>query len=158
MSSLLAWSAPAKADMYELISERLWYKFEERNEEWEAWTAANPNSSYVDNYSSRAVTVLVSTSFISAWSAAPAKFVKKYSGGCLRDYSSGAGGWCLLETNDTDLFSDSQTVYDVYGSFSDFSNVIGEDDDRGMLFYRLSSSDFDGLETAWTDVPIQDYN
>ena len=63
--------------MYELIQERLWYKFEEREAEWEAWTAANPNSSFVDSHSSRAVTVMVSTSFISAWSAAPAAFVKK---------------------------------------------------------------------------------
>ena len=63
-----------------------------------------------------------------------------------------------METNDTDLTSTSQTIFDVYGSFTDLSNVIGEDGNRGMLFYRLSSSDFDGLETAWTDVPLQDTN
>ena len=27
-----------------------------------------------------------------------------------------------------------------------------------MLFYRLSADEFDGLETAWTDVPLQDTN
>ena len=105
--SSLAWTAPTKANMFEFIQERLWYKFEERTSEWEAWTTANPDDAFAESHSSRAVTVMVSTSFISAWSAVPTAFVKKYSGGCLRDYSSGAGGWCLLETNDTLLSSTS---------------------------------------------------
>ena len=112
----LAFTAPTKANMFEFIQERLWYSFEERTAEWDAWATANPSDPFATSHGGRAVTVMMSTSFIAAWSVVPAAFVKKWSGACLRDYSSGAGGWCILETNDTVMTGTSTTVVDIYGN------------------------------------------
>jgi len=40
-------------------------------------------------------------SFITGWPADPA-FVTEGSGACLRDVSAGTGGFCILETNDSE--------------------------------------------------------
>ena len=160
----LAFTAPTKANMFEFIQERLWYSFEERTAEWDAWTAANPSDPYATSHGGRAVTVMMSTSFIAAWSVVPAAFVKKWSGACLRDYSSGAGGWCILETNDTDMTGTSDTVQLIYDVVSngDTSTVEGESTNRGIEFYRLSDAEFlngtgtGDLENAWTDLPVVD--
>ena len=150
--------------MFELVQERMWYSFEERTAEWDAWTAANPSDAFASSHGGRAVTVLVSTSFISAWSVVPAAFVKKWSGGCLRDYSSGAGGWCLLETNDTDMTGTNDTAEKIYSISTNGNSetVVGEGTNRGMLFFRLSDTEFvngtgtGDLENAWTDMSIVD--
>lgn len=52
------------------------------------------------------------TSFINGWTDLPAEFVRKWSGGCLEDYSSSMGGFCLLEDSDTNM-SSVTTIYDV---------------------------------------------
>ena len=35
----LAWTAPAYADMYNMIAYKLYYKMEDRTTEWDAWYA-----------------------------------------------------------------------------------------------------------------------
>ena len=102
-------------------------------------------------------------------------FVRKYSGICLEDYSSGKGGFCLLETNDTDMsgsysnapfYSTSNTValsiYDV--DTADPTNPVvktnerplGEDTNRAIETYRLTQAEFTTLTTAWTDTAATD--
>ena len=158
----LAFTAPTKANMFEFIQERLWYKFEDRSEEWDAWVAANDGNAFTETMSSRAVTILINTGFIEAWSAVTATvgFVKKWTGACLRDYSSGVGGFCIFETNDTDMTGTSDTVELIYSVIAngDTTTVVGESTNRSTEFYRLSASDFDAMEDAWSTMTIVDTN
>jgi len=147
----LAFTAPDKADMFEFLEEKVWYKFEDQTDVFDAWATANSSSANVDKYDGRALTFMFSTAFISGWDAIPLGFVKKWSGGCLKDYSSGMGGFCLLETNDTNVEGTSGTATNVW-DVSDNTIVLNEDDNRSVLTFRLSASDFDALETAWTDM------
>ena len=55
------------------------------------------------------------------------------------------GGFCLLETSDTDM-SSVATIYDVSG------NVVDEDNNRAVLTYRVSKDEFTSLTTRWTDA------
>jgi len=94
------------------------------------------------------------TSFISAWSAAPTEFVRKWSGACLKDYSSSMGGFCLLEDNDTNVEGTTNTPINVYTTTgSGYETVLNDDDDsnRAVLTFRLSNGDFNALETSWAD-------
>jgi len=81
----------------------------------------------------------------------PLGFVKKWSGGCLKDHSSGMGGFCLLETNDTNTQGTTGTLTNVW-DVSDTKIVLNESTNRSVLTFRLSASDFTSLETAWTNV------
>merc|ERR1712110_1393693 len=111
----LAWTAPAKTDMYEFMYEKVWYKFEDKTTLWDAWGAANTSeTARIAKYSGRALTVKVSNAFIAGWPTDPA-YVTKWSGGCLRDESSGVGGFCLLENADLDLTVTSTTATTIYG-------------------------------------------
>ena len=147
----LAFTVPDKANLFEFLEEKVWYKFEDQTSVYEAWAEANSSNANVDKYDGRALTFMFSTTFISAWSAMPAEFVTKWSGGCLKDYSSGMGGFCLLEDNDTDLETTTNTPVNVYG-VSGEGAVQNASVNRGVLTFRLSATDFDSLETAWTDV------
>ena len=53
----------------------------------------------------RAMTVHIPMSFVADWPQSTTAFVTKWSGACLRDVTSTQGGFCILETNDTDLDS-----------------------------------------------------
>ena len=152
----LAFTAPVKADMFEFLQEKVWYKFEDQDTLWDAWASANSSDAAASKYSGRAMTFMFSTAFISAWSAAPIAFVKKWSGGCLRDHSSGMGGFCLLETNDTNVEGNTQSPLDIYGSISDFSTVVGDTTNRAVLTYRLTDAEMTALDTQWTNGAIYD--
>ena len=151
----LAWTAATKADMFEFLEEKVWYKFEDQTTVYDAWADANSGNANAAKYSGRALTFMFSTTFISAWSSMPTEFVRKWSGGCLKDYSSGMGGFCLLEDNDTNTEGTTTTPVNVWTTTgSGYETVLNDDDDnnRAVLTYRLSAADFDSLETAWTDV------
>ena len=122
---------------------------------YDAWAEANDSNANAELFSGRALNFMFSTTFISSWDAMPTEFVRKWSGACLKDYSSGMGGFCLLEDNDTDLESTTNTPVNVFTTTgSGYESVVNDDDDsnRAVLTYRLSAANFDGLETAWTDV------
>ena len=89
--------------------------------------------------------MLVSNAFVSGWPASPA-YVTKYSGGCLRDESSGMGGFCLLETSSTDFSNNALSIYTLSGS----DQVLAANASRSMEIYRLSASDFTTFEGAWS--------
>ena len=105
----LAFDMPTQADMYEHMGNKIWFRFDDHSDEWDAWVAANPNDSHIDSFSGRTISILISNAWIPGWpmysedTPDEYEFVTKWSGACLRDFSSGAGGFCLLETNDTEL-------------------------------------------------------
>lgn len=126
---------------------------------YDAWAEANSSNANVDLYSGRALNFMFSTTFISAWADAPTEFVRKWSGACLKDYSSGMGGFCLLEDNDTDLETTTNTPTNVYTTtLSGYETVLNDDDDsnRAVLTYRLTVDNFDGLEGAWSSEALWD--
>jgi len=95
----LAFTAPTTDKMFAFIQERLYYKFEERTDEWSAYVdSVGADSAEATKYSAHAVTFAVNTAFIDAWSAVSATldWVHKWTGGCLRDYSSSMGGFCVF--------------------------------------------------------------
>ena len=126
---------------------------------YDAWAEANPSNGNVDKYDGRALNFMFSTTYISAYSDAPTEFVRKWSGACFKDYSSGMGGFCLLEDNDTDLETTTNTPLNVFTTTgSGYETVLNDDDDdnRVVLTYRLTADNFDSLETAWSDVALWD--
>ena len=147
----LTWTAATKAQMYQFMDDKVWYKFEDQTSVWDAWATANSSSANASKYSGRAMTFMMSTAFVEGWIADP-QFVKKWSGGCLKDHSSAMGGICLLETNDTNTEGTSNTAANIYGISGATTDVQGDDTNRGVLTYRLSEANFDALETAWTDM------
>lgn len=117
----LAYTAPVEAEMYEMIYEKFSYKFDDNSTTFDAWATANTATDDLAAqaiFGGRTLTVLVDQNWITGWPAAsndpttpiPA-FVTKYSGACLADHSSGMGGFCLLETNDTDMTGDAAAIY-----------------------------------------------
>jgi len=81
---------------------------------YDAWAEANSSNANAEKFSGRALNFMFSNDFISAWTSGPLEYVRKWSGGCLKDYSSGMGGFCLLEFNDTDLETTTNTPVNVF--------------------------------------------
>ena len=147
----LAWTAPTSGNMFQFISERVWYEFSDQTSTWDAWAAANSADANAAKYDGRALTLMFNTGFLSVWPADPA-FVKKWTGACLKDYSSGKGGICLLETNDTDTETTTNSPVNIYGMSGNTDVVQGDTTNRGVLTFRISATQFDAFETAWTDM------
>ena len=107
----LAWTATAKADQTVFMVDKLWFKFSDKDTEWNAWaTWANSSGNATQKaaaakFSGRAMDFIVSNAWIKGWPAPDGakwfEFAKRWAGGCLKDYSSGTGGFCLLEDNGT---------------------------------------------------------
>ena len=96
------------ANLYEFRAAKVWYKFEDHTSEFDAWATANPSEPQATQFSGRAAQIRVSNKFLTNWpspadGAGNKEYCPKWSGGCLRDYSSGMGGFCLLEDSDIDL-------------------------------------------------------
>ena len=89
--------------------------------------------------------MLVSNAFVTGWPASPA-YVTKYSGGCLKDESSGMGGFCLLETSTTDFSNNALSIYTLSGS----DQILAANASRSMEIYRLAAADFTTFENAWS--------
>merc|ERR1719507_392779 len=155
----LAWTAAAKADMFEFMYKKVWYKFEDKSTIFDAYVtfaAATGDSSGVAHgvkFSGRTLTVLVRNSFITGWPTDPA-YVTKWSGGCLRDESSGVGGFCLLETSSTDLTT-APSAPAIYG-ISGVTSALDSNTSRSMQIYRLSAANFATFEGAWASQAVVD--
>ena len=149
----LAWTAASKSSMFEFMYEKVWYYFEDQTTLFDAWATYASSSgdatkaAQAIKFGGRTLTVLVSNAFVSGWPASP-EYVTKWSGGCLRDESSGMGGFCLLETSSTDLTTAPSATAIFTGSVS--SQTLISNTSRSMEIYRMSASDFSTFETAWT--------
>ena len=77
----------------------------------------------------------------------------------MRDVTSGKGGFCILETNDTDL--DSQYGYAYIDTSGDApvadTSTVYNVGTRSTLFYGLTEAEFGKLATAWEDMPAPDW-
>lgn len=115
MASSLAWTAVAKTDMTSFMTDKMYMKF--GNEDtvfnaWATWAAASGNAAQKAaglKFSGKTIDFIVSNGWLANWPAPdPSKsfyeFATKWSGGCLEDYSSSMGGFCLLEDNDTAFY------------------------------------------------------
>ena len=161
----LAFDMPSKADMYYFVRDKIWFRFEDHTAEWDSWVAANPEDDHVSKFSGRTLTVLVSNTFIEEWprdydDSNVYEYVTKWSGACLQDTSSGAGGFCLLESNDTVLDGNapSFTIYfDIDPSDGTTENRVQNNINRKMQIYRLSDDQFtNDFIPAWENEPIND--
>lgn len=76
-------------------------------------------------FSGRTMDVVVSMRFNDLWRSLSGgyEFVKKWSGGCFKDVSSGVGGYCLLEENDTNMDGFQDSFLRIYGTDNDVDNV-----------------------------------
>lgn len=156
----LAFTMPEKANMYAWMHEKLWFEYSDHTAEWDAWVLANPSvdQAKIDKFSGATLTVMVSNAFIKGFPMDPTQtdqyqYVTKWSGGCLRDESSGMGGFCLLEHNDTDLstLTPAESIYYDTGASAD-SQYVQNNVNRSMQIYRLTGDEFDTtFETAWED-------
>ena len=97
-------------ELYEFMKAKIWYSFEDQTAVFDSWAAASPHETQSTVFSGRAAQIRISNQFITGWpsqangaSATFYDYVAKWSGGCLRDYSSGMGGFCLLEDSDVNL-------------------------------------------------------
>ena len=97
---------------------------------------------------------MISNDFVTGWPSTPA-YVTKWSGGCLRDESSGVGGFCLLENADLDLTVTSTTATTIYG-VSGSTTTVQNMTNRAMQIYRMSAADFTTFEGAWSSQAALD--
>jgi hypothetical protein len=115
----LAYTAVAKASQWQMMTDKLWYKFGDQTtkfDAWAVWAAASGSTAQKAaglKFSGRTIDFTVSNKFITGWPAPvyPTYFqyTSKWSGGCFKDYSSGMGGFCVIEDNDT-AFWDCGTI------------------------------------------------
>ena len=113
----LAWTTKvAKTDLYTFMEDKIWYKFSDQSVLFNAWsTWANASGSTYQKTAAttyaggRAMDFRISNKFLTGWpapnfSSGYFEYVTKWSGGCIRDYSSGMGGFCLYEDMDTAFY------------------------------------------------------
>jgi hypothetical protein len=101
--------------MTTFMRDKIYYKFGNEDTKfnaWATWAAASGSAEDKANaikFSGRTIDFIISNKWLDSWPAPdPANnlyaFVTKWSGGCLRDYSSGMGGFCVFEDNDTAFY------------------------------------------------------
>ena len=163
----LAYTASTYDEMYQFIEYKLYYKINDESTTYETWQAdAEANGSAAEQtaaplYSGRAITIGIDMDFLPGWPSEPA-FVPTWSGGCLQDYSSGAGGFCIFETTSgASMQSQMETgdgtaaaIYGISGSTAAIENW--SDSERETTTFRLSSTQFASFATAWEDTAITD--
>ena len=156
----LAFTVKTQAEMFEFLEEKVWYHFEDQDTLWDAWAAANSSDANATKCSGRTLSINFSNKFISVWPLDPA-YVQKWSGMCLKDYSSGMGGFCLLETNDTVMTATTtaQDAINIYGTSGNTNAVENQTTNRSVITYRLSADEFSAstgsLEMAWSEITAQ---
>ena len=157
----LEFTVPAVAEMFEILSDLVYLKFQDEDTLWDAWSDAALAASDVEDtaaaakFSGRALTFAFSMKFIPGWITDPA-YVKKWSGACLKDHSSGMGGFCMMESNDSAIEATTSTTSSLYGVSGEFTTVLNQENTKEVLTYRLSATDFDGFEDAWNTVTYQE--
>lgn len=116
----LAYTATIKTKQYEFMMEKLWFSFSQQDTLFDAWKVwANTSGSTAQQaiakkFTGRTMDFIVAIKAISGFPGASdyvatatvpqIGFVTKWGGACLKDWSSGMGGWCMWETNDTPFY------------------------------------------------------
>ena len=60
-----------------------------------------------------------------------------------------------METNDTNVEGTSNSSTNIYGDSGSTDLVQGQDDNRAVLTYRMTASEFEGFTNAWNN---EDYH
>ncbi len=101
--------------MTSFMSDKVYYKFGNRDTEYDAWaTSVAASGTAVQKaaalkFSGKTIDFIMSNGWLASWPAPDVsksfyEYVTKWSGGCLEDYSSGMGGFCVLEDNNTAFY------------------------------------------------------
>jgi hypothetical protein len=90
--------------MTALLDGKLWYSVVDARDKLEDWTTTW-NKTEGEDYSGYALNIVFNNGFIEGWPHPDTdtdayEFVSAWSGICMRDVSSGAGGFCFLEDSD----------------------------------------------------------
>lgn len=108
----LSWTAPALADLTLFMTDKIWFKVSDQTATYDAWVAwadvsgSTEEKAIKDKFSGQVMDFTISNRWFDGWpdyTTEPTAFqyTTKWSGGCIRDYSSGMGGFCVIEDNDT---------------------------------------------------------
>lgn len=102
--------------MTALLDGKLWYSVVDASDLLEAYSPTD--ASVTNPYSGYALNIVINNGFITNWphpdtDASAYEFVSKWSGACMRDVSSGAGGFCLLEDSDV-LTDNTMPGFNIY--------------------------------------------
>lgn len=123
----LAWTFPAKTPEWKpFMTDKIWFKVVDQTAKYDAWTTwaaasgSTEQKAIANTYSGQALEFIVSNGWIKGWPDYQTdpnafQFTTKWSGGCLRDYSSGMGGFCVIEDNGT-YFWDCGTIDSAYAA------------------------------------------
>jgi hypothetical protein len=133
----LAWTTSvAKSDLKVFMEDKIWYKFSDQSTLFTAWsTWANASGSTyekaaVTKYAGgRAMDFRISNKFLTGWPAPDIsktyfQYVTKWSGGCIRDYSSAMGGFCLYEDMDTAFYDCATSSVDTGEAAKTGANAV----------------------------------
>lgn len=155
----LTFDVPALSKHYTALEYKVYYLFGNEDTKYEAWydgisSPTNDETTAYEKYSGKTVSIVVKQNFIPSFQTTfDYDFQAKMSGACLEDYSSGVGGFCLLEDNSNAMTAGSTAVTDFY-------NVANGDgrytltvtqNTRAIKIYRSAKSVFDTFDTLWAD-------
>jgi hypothetical protein len=156
----LSWTVPAKADLFEFMAYKISFLFGNEDSTWDAWvtsinagTPSAAETAAIAKFSGKTISVYINEGFLDGFDMSSYEYVTKWSGGCLEDYSSQVGGFCLLETNDTDMTGTSDTLALIYPSAP---TVSGGSSNRDMQIYRINKTEMDAFAGLWVSETIVD--
>lgn len=123
----LAWTITPLADQFTFLRDKIYFKFGENDtvyDAWKVWAAANGSTeekAAAIKFSGKTIDFTISNGWIDAWPTPDVakkqyEYVTKWAGGCIRDYSSKMGGFCLLEDNETAFWDCGEYVDCLYAA------------------------------------------
>ena len=151
----LAFDVPALSKLNTAIEYKMYYLFGNEDTLYEAWydaiasPSADETAAY-EKFSGKTLSIGIKMNFIPSFqSTFKYDFQAKMSGGCLEDYSSGVGGFCLLEDSDQAMTAASADL-SFYGALTNDRYPLTVDQStRNMKIYRVAKSVFDTFDGLW---------
>jgi hypothetical protein len=134
--------------LYQVLYEKSWYEFTDDVPEVTTWKTAKAagtaaEQAVVSKISDRSMSIEFSNAWLPNWATVTSMaYVQKYSGVCFQDMSSGKGGFCLLENNDTDMTGGPVEIFQDMNPPSSTTTLIvaGQTTNQKVDTYRLSEA------------------
>ena len=159
-AATLAFGSQEPGTMTALLDGKLRYAVVDASDVLEAWDPALTDASLSNPYSGYALNIVINNGFIEGWphpdtDSSAYEFVSKWSGACMRDVSSGAGGFCLLEDSDV-LLDNTTPAFSIYFDQSSGipvqTNYVQNNTNKSVMTFRVTEPMFtDDFEPAWDD-------
>ena len=149
----LAFTAPSLASHYTVLSYKVRYLFADESSKYEAWYAGlgspTPDQTTLyEKFSGKTMSIIIERGFLPSFQTNfNYEYQTKMSGACFVDYSSGVGGFCLLEDNDNAMTASSTAVTDFYAGTGPYTLTGGSE---VMKTFRSAKSVFDTFDDLWT--------